>query len=502
MNSGGLIMEHITGESRDQIVLIQETIEEMIEETNPVRIIDQYVNKLNLRELRFNLKESGMGRSSYNAALLLKIYIYGYYIRVRSTRRLEEECKRNTEMIWLTCRLVPDFKTLADFRRDNKAAISRLFKEFTKKCFELGLISFEIVATDGTKIGAQNSMGNIYKRHEMDKMEKKIDETIKNYIAELDKNDRSEHNDLKILTENIEKKLSNLKTRKEKMEAIKTMFDEDPELETIYGNDPDSRIGKDKGKADVLYNAQIAVDAKNKLIVAAEITNENNDVHQAGNMVLNVEETKKELKISPELKTVHVMDAGYYCEKEILPLDDAKYNIYIPSPRDEKERKDKYKGKQKEHIPAKGYLAENFKFDKDKNQLLCPEGKRLNNESAYLDSVTGITVGEFKCRHKDCKNKHLCTQSKDGRTVKISLRKEDMDKFDEKVRSDLGRKIVSKRKELAEHPFGTMKRNFGFTYFLTKSYENVKSEFSFTAFMYNFKRVLNILEFDQLKAAF
>ncbi len=494
-------MNHITGEPRDQIVLYAETIDGLIEEKNPVRIIDAYVSRLNIRRLGFKIKEAKKGRPSYTADVLLKIYIYGYLNKVRTTRKLENECKRNTELIWLTCRLAPDFKTIADFRRDNIKGIKNIFKEFLKVCRKLELLTFKLTATDGTKISGQNSLGNIYRRESIEGVEKKINEKIDKYLLELDKNDKSEENEFEFLSSNIEKKLDSLKTRKEKVEAIKKMFEADPELEIVYGNDPDGRIGKDKGKTDVLYNAQIAVDEKNKLIVAVDVTNESNDVHQAGNMVNKVEEIKKELEAEPGLKTIHVLDAGYYCESEILPLTDGGHEIYIPSPRDEKEKKSRYKEQQKESIPAKGYLAEDFKIDKEKNQLICPQGLRLNNQSVYQDKNTGITVAEFKCRNKNCEKKHLCTKSKEGRTVKLSVRKEDMDKFDEKVRSELGQKIVAIRKELAEHPFGTIKGNFGYNNFLLKGIDKVKSEFNFTAFIYNFKRVLNIAGFDKLLAA-
>jgi len=492
-------MEHIKGESRDQLVLFTETIDSVIDEKNPVRIIDAYVDKLDFKKLGFKLKESPIGRPSYSFGVLLKIFFYGYINKIRSSRKLENECRRNIELIWLTGRLSPDFKTLADFRRDNTKGITSLFKEFLKLCHKLDLISFKLAGIDGTKISAQNSMGNIYRRDNIEEIAKKIDEKIIQYLKELELNDQEEESEFEFLSRNIEKKLKSLKTRKGKVARIKEIFEADLELDVYYANDPDSRLGKDKGKSDVLYNAQMAVDEKHKLIVVAEVTNENNDLQQLSNIVNKVEEIKNELGVD-NVVTIKVADAGYYSEKEILSVVDSGHEVYVPSPRDENRKRNEGKEEKPGQVPTREYNRENFIFNKEANNLMCPDGKLLVLTATFADR--GRILAEYTCNNKECCNKDKCTKDKEKRRVKLSVRKQDMDRFDDNVRSELGKKIVGKRKELAEHPFGTIKRSQDHGYFLLKGKDKVNCEFNFTSFIYNFKRVLNIAGFDALLAAF
>jgi len=228
-------MEYIVGEAREQLILFSEALDDIIGEENPVRFIDAYIEKLDLRELHFKVRGSNIGRLVYSEKLLLKIYIYGYMNMIRSSRRLENECKRNIELMWLANRLAPDFKTIANFRKDNKEGIKQVHKEFLKLCHKLGLLSFKVVGIDGTKIRGQNSNNNVYKRDEIEKNAKQIEDKIEKYLSELDKNDISEKWEYDFLKRNIEKKLERLKSKKEKIKKIKEIFEENPEVESILG---------------------------------------------------------------------------------------------------------------------------------------------------------------------------------------------------------------------------------------------------------------------------
>lgn len=489
-------MEYIQGISREQIHLFTESLDNIIDEENPVRFIDAYVEKLDLKKLGFVTPKLITGRPPFNPELLLKMYIYSYLKKIRSSRKIEETCKINVEMMWLTQKLTPDFKTIADFRKDNKEGIKNIFKEFLKLCNKLKLLSFKCVAIDGTKIRAQNSLNNIYKRNEIEKIEKAIEEKIKQYIAELDENDEKEKDDFEFLSINISEKIKKLKKNKDKIKTIKQIFEDNPELEVYFANDPDSRFQKDNGRTNPGYNCQSAVDEKNKLIIANDITNKNQDAQQLGNMKEKLNETKDTLKVKE--KTVIVTDAGYYSEKEIIEaITDENVDVYIPHPRDVKTKE--RQGKEKKNIvPTKGYKKDDFKYDETKDCLICPEGKKLSRKHYGLNKRGIKNIKYFCDDYKDCTSRKLCSTSKYGRSVEVSVNMKIMNSFREKVNSEVGKQIVKKRKELAEHPFGTIKRTWGYRYFMQKGQVKVQSEFSFISFIYNLRRVLNMVPMNKL----
>lgn len=480
-------MEYIVGESREQILLFPETLDDLISEENPVRFIDLYIDKLDLKLLNFKLRKSNIGRPAYSEKVLLKIYIYGYMNRIRSSRRLENECKRNIELMWLTKRLAPDFKTIADFRKDNKEGIKRVHKEFLKLCHKLGLLSFEIVGIDGTKMRAQNSNDNIYKREEIEKVSKQIDEKIEEYLKELDKNDQSEMGEYESLKTNIKKRLKRLISRKEKIEKIREMFEENAEIKRYFGNDPECEFMKDKGCIRPGYNVQSAVDDKNKLIVAIDVVNESYDSHQLTNMSEKVEEIKAEIGFEEERKTKKVADAGYFGAEEIMKAKDKGHDVYVAN------SKDKNKGL------GNRYSLGDFSYNKEKDVYICPCGKELVRKSRNPINRDGKLTLEYICKScNTCKDKELCTKSKEGKKIEIYIRKEEMDKYNNKIMSEEGKRLIGKRKELCEHPFGTIKRNLGYDYFLLKGRDGALTEFSIISMVYNMKRVLNIFGVKEL----
>jgi transposase len=475
----------------------------MISEDNPVRFLDAYVDKIDLFELGFKNPgtDGGKGRPPYNPAMMLKIYIYGYLNRIRSSRKLESECGRNTELIWLTCRLAPDFKTIADFRKDNRKGIKQIFREFLKLCNRLELLSFRCIAVDGTKERAQNHLGNIYRKDSMDKISAHIHERVEKYLEELESNDRAEEAEYDFLSKNLKEKVSKLKKREDKIEVINQIFAENPELTIYFAEDNDSRYMKDNNRVNAGYNCQAAVDEKNNLIIAQDVTNDSNDMHQINNMMSKITEVKEELKI--ENKTIVVADAGYFDENEIVEaVKDEQFDLYVSHPRDSHAQKTRVQ-KKEDTIPAKGFLKDDFKYDKEKDVFNCPAGKILTREGkGYIDKRTGTRNFKYNCREcGECKYRNACTRDKSGRSIKVTELFYEITQFREKCNTQLGKKLLAKRKEIVEHPFGTIKHHWGYRYFMQKGKDKVSSEFSFIAFIYNLRRVLNIVEFEKLMDA-
>jgi len=489
-------MGYIQGTGRGQLVLFEEKIDDMISEDHVIRFIDAYVERLNLFSLEIHNIENNIGAPGYNPSLYLKIYIYSYLNKIRSSRKIEKECSRNIELIWLACKLCPDFWSISNFRKQNKKALKNIFKEFLKFCHKLNLLSFDLVAIDGTKMRSQNSLSNIYKKDEIEKTLEKTEERIEEYLVVLESNDKKEQDEYEFLNKNIPQKLKQLEKHKDKLGFVKEIFKENPELERYFANDPDSNFQKDNGRCVAGYNCQSAVDEKNKLIIATNVTNENNDMRQLNNMLEKVNEEKQELEI--DKKMLAVADAGYHSEIEIFEaVKDENIDVYIPNPRDVK-TKEKQGREVKNKIPTKGYEKENFIYDKENGVFICPKGELLK-KSGNVYVKDGIKKQKYQCKKcSSCESFNLCTTNKEGRSIEVSENFEEMEKFREKVKSELGKKIVKKRKELVEHPFGTIKRNLGFTYFMQRGIEKVKAEYSFISFIYNFKRVVNIIGVKKL----
>jgi len=485
---------------REQLNLFAEKLDDLISADNTVRFIDAYINKLDLRKLGFKNPGSneGQGRPAYKASTMLKIYTYGYLNRIRSSRKLEAECGRNVELIWLTGRLSPDFKTIADFRKDNRKGIKKIFKEFLKVCHKLELLSLRCVAIDGTKERAQNSLDNIYKRNEIEKIEERIQEKINKYLEELELNDKTEETGYEFLSKNLPGKLAQLRKSRDKIEIIKRVFEQNPELEIFFANDRDSSYQKDNNRINAGYNCQSAVDEKNKLIIAHNVTNESNDLHQLNTVLDDVAELKKDFGF--EERTIAIADAGYYDEREILEADRKEnFEVYVSHPRDSQNQKTKVKEKEGT-IPSKGFKKDDFKYNKEDDTFECPEGKILKrNGEGYREKGNGVRKYQYICREcAGCPRRKLCTDNKKGRIVKTTEFFNEITEFREKCNSDLGKRILAKRKEMVEHPFGTIKRNWGYRYFMQKGKEKVSAEFSFITFIYNLRRVLNLVQLDRL----
>lgn len=468
-------MDYIEGRDRRQAILLPEVIEDYISTENPVRFIEVFVEGLDLRELGFkhsDLKETG--RPPYNPGDLLKMYIYGYLNRERSSRGLEREASRNVELMWLLRKLKPDFKTIADFRKDNKEAIRGVCREFTMLCRQMDLFGGEIIAIDGSKFRAVNSKKRNFNDKKFKRSIKEIEDKIDKYLDELDENDRQEEGVKRPSKEDIKAAIEKLKERKGKYKDLLNGMKERGDLQVSL-TDPDSRLMKKDWNMEVSYNVQTVVDEKHKLIVANDVTNEGHDSHQLSIMAKRGKET---LKVG-RLKVL--ADKGYYDGKEIKECEDNGLEVYVPETKSKSGENSRNKGK---------YPLEDFKYDLSKDIYICPGDKELRKSSEFKRDGKLLKMYTSKdCRR--CKLMKKCTKDKTGRTIYRWEHESILEKVRERVKNNKAE--IKMRQWLCEHPFGTIKRTMNHGYMLMRGLENVKTEFSLTVLAYNMKRVMNIL---------
>lgn len=495
------MLRYIEGENRDQLNMMPMSLDQMISEDNPVRVIDALVESLDLEVLEFKhaipLK---IGRKPYDPKHLLKLYIYGYFNGIRSSRKLEKECKRNIEVMWLLDRLVPDDKTISDFRKYNKKPVIKVFKQFSRLCDELGLYGKEIIAVDGSKFRANNSRKKSYTKNKVKKMLEYYEQTAKKYIELLEENDKKEENDElgKYTKEEVKSKL---KAAKERIEELTEMAKEIEENGTISITDPDAKhMSANNNGTDVAHNVQIAVDNKNHLVVAVDVVSTPADQNQLHNMASkaveelglkkdknielekNTKEKNIEEKKTEEENIITVLaDKGYYCGEELEKCKKDHINTIVP----------KQKGSSKNGNEE--YIKDNFIYNGEDDTYTCPDGIILKNVS-NPESKSQIYKNTEAC--KKCKNKDKCTMTKNGRIIKRSPYQETYDEVDKRTLEN--QELYKQRQMIVEHPFGTVKRTLGFSYFLTRGNENVKAESYMHFFTYNLIRVINIIGIKEL----
>ncbi len=476
-------MEHIQGFDRNQEILFPAKIDDYIGEENLVRFIEAFVSMLDLLALGFTHAFSKTtGRPSYNPADLLKLYIYGYLNCIRSSRKLEKECLRNIEVMWLLKKLAPDHKTIADFRKNNPDSIKKVFKEFVFFCKELGLYGGEVVAIDGSKFKAVNSKKRNFNEDKLVKKLSDIEEKIEAYLKELEENDKNESSistsqpDAKELKE----KIKQLEERKsEYQELLKKL--ETTEESQVSLTDPDSRMMKNNQKFDVCYNVQTTIDDKNNLIVDYEVTNDVNDKNQLNEMAGRAKEVLK-------VESLDVLsDKGYYNPEEIKKCIENNTIPYIPEP--------KPKQPKEESIPKPGFCDSDFKYDASRDVYTCPEGRELT--FSVMSKKNDKMMKEYRsdsCSSCECISK--CTRNKKGRVIFRWEHEEILDDMRKRVKEN--KDVVKKRNTMSEHPFGTIKRGFNQSYLLLKGLKKVRGEMGFTMLAYNIRRAINILGMSKL----
>jgi transposase len=463
----------VEGIDRGQSTLFPARLEDYVAEENPVRVIDAFVDGLKLDKLGFaSVQPRDVGRPGYNPRTMLKIYIYGYLNRVPSSRRLERECQRNIELIWLTGRLAPDHKTIADFRKDNGKAIREVCREFVALCRKLELLSEASVAIDGSKFKAVNARDKNFTEAKMKRRLERIDESIARYMAQLETADR--HGDAvpEAKVARLKDKIAKLNEEIVRLNAINAelMKSEDKQISL---SDPDARSmatsGKDTGI--VGYNVQAAVDTKNHVIVAHEVTNVGTDRNQLSNMA---EQARTELGVE---KLEAVADRGYYDGEQIKACEDAGITVTLPKP-------------QTSGAKAAGRFGkQDFVYVADEDVYRCPAGERLTFRfSGVEDGKTMRRYWTSAC--KTCALKAQCTTGPERRIARW-----EHEAVLEKVQARLDHNpgAMTLRRQTTEHTFGTIKCWMGSTHFLTRGLLKVATEMALNVLAYNMKRVMTIL---------
>jgi transposase len=467
------------------MILFPDSLDDYVDENNAVRVIEAYINSLELSQLGFaKVHPNNTGRPMYAPKDLLKLYVYGYMNRVRSSRRLEAETKRNLEVIWLMRKLSPDHKTISRFRHDNVAALKNVFRDFVKLCAKLGLYGKELVAIDGSKFKAVNSKDRNFTSKKLQERIARIDVKIEEYLEELNATDEQEDSTEQEKTvEEVIQIIAELSDRRALYESYAVELAQTGETQKSL-TDPDSRLMYANGRSDVCYNVQTAVDAENNLIVEFNITNNAADQNQLTPMV---ERTKEILEVDD---FSIVADAGYDCATDIVGSMQAGAHVHVaktdfdvcmPTDSDDAEIRTYRNGRSV-------YLA-------DRNIVLCPMGKILY-PGFYLKSGFGVFHNSRAC--SQCARR--CRKEKKGNRFRVPMNKsnfsetyDDKDLHIKQIRIVSDKSLIRRRKAIAEHPFGTIKRSMDAGYCLTKGIERVSGEFSLTFLAYNLKRVINIL---------
>src|SRR5215475_1125413 len=464
----------IEGSDRAQATLFPECLEDWICEDNPVRAIDVFVEELALADLGFGgVDAEATGRPSYHPSILLKLYIYGYLNRVQSSRRLEREALRNVEVMWLTGRLVPDHKTIADFRKDNGAAIRKVCARFVGLCREMGLLTTASVAIDGSKFKAVNTRDKNFTRAKMERRLAQIEESVARYLSQLDTADRQEPSEaLAAKTAHLKEKLEKLASELQRLKAIEKAMLATPDQQ-ISLTDPDSRSMATSGRGSgvVGYNVQVAVDTEHHLIVTHEVTNTGSDRSQLANMALQA----KEVLHADHLDVV--ADRGYFNSPEILACEQADITVTLPKPMTSGAKSEGRFGKQ------------DFVYLPTEDAYRCPAGEKLTYR--YTNEEDGKALRRYWTTA--CSSCPLKSQYTTGPERRISRWEHEHVLEAVQQRLDKNPQAMRQRRETAEHPFATLKMRMGATHFLMKRLPKVSTEMALHVLAYNLTRVMNII---------
>jgi transposase len=470
----------IEADERNQITLLPECLDDYIAEDNPVRVVDVFVDELKLHALGFEgAQPAATGRPSYHPAVLLKIYIYGYLNQVQSSRRLEREAQRNVELMWLTGRLAPDFKTIADFRKDHGGAIRRVCREFVLLCRRLRLFADGIVAIDGSKFKGVNNRDKNFTNHKVQVRMQQLEQSINRYLSELDRADRDPTVVLPERVSRLQEKVAKIKEQMRDLAQIEHRMQASQELQ-ISLTDPDARSMATSrlGAAVVGYNVQTAVDAKHHMIVAHEVTNSVTDRDQLAAMATSAKEA------TGHPQPIVLADRGYFEGDEILECERAGIATLVPKPLTSNSR---FEGR---------FDKRDFIYDERRDVYRCPAGQ------IAIYRFTAVERG--KTFHKywpsGCRDCHLKPQCTPAPMRRIS-RWEHEDVLEMvQARLDGAPGASRLRQRTIEHVFGTLKAWMGSTHFLTKTLPHVRTEMRLQVLAYNLRRAIKILGAETLIA--
>jgi transposase len=473
-------MRYMTGPARFQILLLPPAIDDYVGPDNAVRFIEAFVNGLDLGQLGFSrAMPERTGRPGYHPADLLKLYIYGYLNRVRSSRRLETETHRNLEVIWLMRQLRPDFKTIADFRRENRTAFKGVFRQFVRLCADLDLYGREMLAVDGTRLKAVNNRDNNFTKAKLAKQLSEIDQKLDTYFNDMSQADRTEAGTDK--TQNVAAKIERLRKKQAKLRATQQQLKETGE-DQISLTDPDARAMHPGSRIGVGYNAQIAVDAKHHLIAEQEV---HNKVSDQGLLTETVIAAKEVLGVD-EISVV--ADGGYYQVDDLAACEDANITPYVPAK------------KPKTYKDGDRFGKTDFIYDVKQDAYICPGGSHLTKVGRGTEKGKPYTVFAKRSACTACGIKSKCTAAKNYRRIHRYDNEAVLDRV--KARMAAWPQAMALRQRTVEHPFGSIKHWMGHRDFLTRRLPNVRAEFSLTALAYNIRRAITLVGVEGLiKAA-
>ena len=477
-----LIMQHITGIPRNQMCF--SSLEDTISSENPIRFIDAFVGALSLEALGFSVQTiKTEGRPSFDTKIFLKLYLYGYLNGLRSSRKLEKECVRNIELQWLLCAIVPNYHSISDFRKENPSGLKKLFKLFVTFLKDAYLSAGETIAIDGTKSRAHNSKKANFNQKKIDKHLAYIEERTQEYLDEIAKNDQQENT---IVVSKIQEKIERLKKNKIRYELLegKLQASGEPQISTT---DQDARALLVQGVVvEVSYNIQAAVDNKHNLVVATHTINRN-DRNALTAIAL---EAKENLAI--ETCTV-LVDKGYHNGREITQCKDHNIVTIVAHPDP---------GKSNENGTQPDYLVAKFKYDKQSDTYICPQGETLKTTGRWHKKTREKDSYQFKKYRtpacKTCPVKHLCTSRTGGREIDRSEYADAVEENNQRYQENP--QLYRKRQEINEHIFGTIKRQWGYNHTNLTGLEKVNGEHSLIMLVYNIKRSINILGVPDLIA--
>jgi transposase len=472
---------YIRGSERGQHILFPSTLDEYVDEGNPVRVIAAFVGALDFAELGFVRGEAAeTGRPGYDPRLLLGLFIWGHLNKVRSSRKLERECGRNLEAMWLMENLRPDFKTIADFRKDNGEPIKQTVVKFRCWCLGEGLYGREMVAVDGSKFKAVNNSERNFTKKKLAQMIERESVRVAEYLKAIeaaDQEDAQEPPEPQLSGEQLREKLSKLKEQLTKHEQLEQALKDSGESQ-ISLTDGDARLMKTSKGSEVCYNVQTVVDSKHKLIAAYEVTNQGNDLGQLAQMAQQAKEA-----LGVEILTV-LADGGYFDGDTIKECEDAGITAYLPLP-------------QSGAANQRGlFPAEKFTYDEARDLYVCPQGEELT----FRSQEKGSNKKLYQLYRTDacgaCPLRAQCTTAQRGRKLRRWIHEDVLERLRERIRGQP--ELLKERKKLAEHPFGTIKRTMDQGYFLMKGTKKVTTETSLTVLAYNLKRVINIMGVEKM----
>ena len=485
-------MKHIDEKDRDQVQMF--SLDMMVDQNSVVRVLDLFVQWALDHDLGFKIENRVTGRPSFPLKTLLGIYIYGYLHKIRSSRDLEKACKVNIELMWLIKGHKPCYKTIANFRKDNRQAFRNLFKLYRDFCLKLNLYGKEVIAVDGSKFRAQNSMKNNFNKKKIDRHLEYIESKQQEYLDKLDQEDNKKAID----NPTTHERLAQLEERKLKYQQLKDQLEHSEETQ-ISTTDPDARaLPLHMRIVEVSYNLQSAVDDKHNLIVDYQITNKN-DHRALADMAIGVKEA---LHIKPNQRMTVLADKGYHTGAELQRCHDAQIDTIVAIPR---------KSKQLDKTKPPHLQKESFNYNQSDDTYTCPDGNILLKQATYKrkdrKGNLSMTFDRYSIKHSICE---LCQYHKE--CVSSGKRKASqgrcIDRYHtdgavqrNKVYVENNKTLYKRRQAIVEHPFGTIKRAWGYTHTLMKSIPKVETEFSIIMLCYNLRRTMSILGPDGLKSA-